>query len=231
MAELVQAEQVEGVLDAPSHRARRDAQVLHRVGELVLDDVAHEAGRRVLAHHPDQIGELTWRMGAGRASAHSDLAGEPATGEVRHETVDGTEQGRLARTGRADHEAELAFADPEVEAAQNGGRRLRIGEGDVREVDHRSAPLVASDSEPPRLGWRLDASGDRRRPVLGAANAGTSATKIPSVASTGRARHRERVEDELERARVDRPDDDHATSATAPEATTTHSAPRQTSGR
>ena len=183
----MQTEQIEGVLDPPSHRARRDAEVLHRVGQLVLDDVAHEARRRVLAHHADQVGELTRREGASRPSSYPDLAGEPATGEVRHESVDRAEKGRLARTGGTDHQTELAFVDPEVASAEHGNGYVRIGEGDVRELDHRSAPLAASTTGRSAMGGTSTERAGLADLAVGATKAGSSATRMPRVARSGSA--------------------------------------------
>ena len=61
VAQLVQAEQVEHVLDPAAHDVGRHAQVLHHVGELVLDRVGDEAGGRVLADDADDVGQLAGR--------------------------------------------------------------------------------------------------------------------------------------------------------------------------
>ena len=65
IAELGDAEQVERLLHPLAHHRRRDGQLLHRVGELLLDGVGHEAGQGVLAHHADDVGELARRVGPG----------------------------------------------------------------------------------------------------------------------------------------------------------------------
>ena len=114
-AELVQAEEVQGVLHPPPHGRRGDAQVLHGVGELVLDGVGDEAGRRVLADHADHVGQLPRREVAGGAAVDHDLAGQPTAREVGYQAVDGPQQGGLARAGRADDHAQLALLEVQVE--------------------------------------------------------------------------------------------------------------------
>ena len=57
-AQIGDAEQVEGLLDALAHHVGRKAQLLHRVRELLLDGVGDEAGERVLPHVPDGLGHV-----------------------------------------------------------------------------------------------------------------------------------------------------------------------------
>ena len=49
VAQFVQAEQVDGVLDTPAHGVGGYAKVLHGVRKLVLDSLGHEGGQRVLS--------------------------------------------------------------------------------------------------------------------------------------------------------------------------------------
>ena len=102
MPELRDAEQVEGLLHPLAHDVGGHRQLLHGVGELLLDGVGDEAGQRVLPDHADHVGQLARRMGAGVAAVDDDAPGEVATGEVGHQAVDGTEEGGLAaaRSGR-----------------------------------------------------------------------------------------------------------------------------------
>ena len=65
VAQVGEAEQVEGLLDAAAHHVGRQAERLHAVGELVLDGVGDEAGQRVLADVADDVGEFARRGGCG----------------------------------------------------------------------------------------------------------------------------------------------------------------------
>jgi hypothetical protein len=63
-AQVGETEQVEGLLHPPAHQVGCEPQRLHPVGEFVLDDVGDEPGLRVLADHPDDVGELArWMRG------------------------------------------------------------------------------------------------------------------------------------------------------------------------
>ena len=78
VAQVGEAEQVEGLLDPPAHHVGGHAQGLHAVGQLVLDDVGDEAGQRVLADDADDVGELARRVGAGVPAGDGDPAGQRA---------------------------------------------------------------------------------------------------------------------------------------------------------
>ena len=58
IAELSDAEQIERLLHPLAHHRGRNGQLLHRVGELLLHGVGHEAGQGVLAPHPHDVWEL-----------------------------------------------------------------------------------------------------------------------------------------------------------------------------
>ena len=75
VAQVGQAEQVQGLLDPAAHGVRLDAQALHAVGQLVLDDLGDEPGQRVLADHAHDVGELARGVGAGVAPGDRDPAG------------------------------------------------------------------------------------------------------------------------------------------------------------
>ena len=125
VAQLGDAEQVERLLDPLAHHVGRHRELLHRVGELLLDGVGDEPGERVLADDADDVGEVARAVGAGVAPVDDDAPGEVAAGEVRDEAVDGAEQRRLPGAGAADHEAQLALVDREVDVAQAWARRRR----------------------------------------------------------------------------------------------------------
>ncbi len=84
---------------AAAHHGRREAQQLHAVGEFVLDRVRDEVGQRVLAHRADHVRELARFVGAGVPPGDRDPAAQGAAREVRHETGDHAEHGRLADAG------------------------------------------------------------------------------------------------------------------------------------
>ena len=85
-------EQVERLLDPLAHHRLGHRELLHGVGQLLLHRVGDEAGQRVLADHADDVGEVARRVVAGVATVDDDPPGQVATGEVRHEPVDRTEE-------------------------------------------------------------------------------------------------------------------------------------------
>ncbi len=116
VAELGEPQEVQRLLDPAPHHVRGQAQRLHAVRQLVLDGVGDEVGERVLAHRADQIGEFTRLVRPGVPAVDRDPAGQHAAGEVRHETGHGTQQSRLADTGRADGQHQFALGNREVDA-------------------------------------------------------------------------------------------------------------------
>ena len=54
----METEEIEDVLHPTPHHVGSDTEVLHRVGELVLDEVGDEACRRILTDEADDIGQL-----------------------------------------------------------------------------------------------------------------------------------------------------------------------------
>ena len=96
LAQCMQVQGVKHVLDASAHRSRVHAEVLHRVGELVLDGVGDESRIRVLADVADGVGEVagTVTLGATPVDCHRPV--EAAAGEMRDKAVDAAEEGRLA---------------------------------------------------------------------------------------------------------------------------------------
>jgi nitrite reductase (NO-forming) len=94
---------------------------------------------------------------------------------VGDQPVHRAQQGRLPRPGAADHEAELALGDRQVDAPQD--RRPGVGEpeGHLLQLDHAAAPSGRPSTVPRAT----------RRGGGGATTAGASATRIPRVATTG----------------------------------------------
>ncbi len=147
VAQFGETEQVEGLLDPLAHHLRRDGQLLHRVGEFLLHRVGDETGQRVLPHHPDHVGQFTRRVVRGVPAVDGDPTAQGAAGEVRHQTVHGAEQGRLADTRPADHQAEFALRDVQVDVAQDGGVTALVHHADPVESDHLlTSVVVRSDA-------------------------------------------------------------------------------------
>ena len=95
-AQVGDAEQVQGLLDPAAHRVRRQAELLHAVGELLLDGVGDEPGGRVLADVPDHVRALPRRRLDDADPVEQHVAVEGAAGEPRHQAGDHAEQRRLA---------------------------------------------------------------------------------------------------------------------------------------
>src|SRR5205823_7536930 len=106
-------------------------------------------------------------------------------GEVRHEAVDRTEQCGLARARRADHHAQLARGDLEVDVAQRRPLALRIRDRHALEADHAGAPTGCrtAATRVARLGGRASSGGGGVRAT------GASAHKIPAAGTTGSVGH------------------------------------------
>jgi len=126
-------------LDATTHRCGGDTDVLHGVGEFVLDSFGHKAGQRVLADVPDHVGQFAGPVLTGRPPADGHGAGQRAAAEVRHQTVDGAQQGRLARPRLPDDDAQLALGNLEGHGLEREAWRLGIAKGHVVEADHATA--------------------------------------------------------------------------------------------
>ena len=122
VAQIGQAQQVQGLLDAAAHHVGGQAQRLHAVGELVLDGVRDEVGERVLAHRADHVGEFARLVGAGVAAGDGHPAAQGAAGEVRDQAADRAEERGLADPGGADQQAP---ARPRGRSGRRPGRRAR----------------------------------------------------------------------------------------------------------
>ncbi len=201
VAQVGETEQVEGLLDALAHHLRWNGQLLHPVGEFLLHRVGDEAGQRVLPHHPDHVGQFTRRVVRGVPAVDGDPAAQGAAGEVRHQTVHGAEQGRLADTRPADHQAEFALRDVQVDVAQDGGVTALVHHADPVESDHLLTSVVVRSgvvrtavvrSDVPR--WSAAAAGrgpgglagSGRRPGGGAIAPAAPASSRASTGTIGR---------------------------------------------
>ena len=120
-AQVGDAEQVEGLLDPAAHGVGRQAELLHAVGELLLDGVGDEAGGRVLADVPDEVGALARRGADDAGAVEQHVAGRGGRRENRgHQPGEHAEQRRLARPGRPGDQHQLALADGQVDAVEDG---------------------------------------------------------------------------------------------------------------
>ena len=184
-AQVGDAEQVERLLAAGAHRGRVDRELLHRVGEFFFDGVGDEAGQRVLADQPDHVGEFARRKPGRVPAVHQDPARQRAAGEVRHEAVDGAEQRGLAAAGRADHQAQLAFVDPQGDVGQHGRGGVVVLDTDPVELDHELTPVGRASNAGSGAGGLdgAEISGG------GAATAATAATRMAAAGSSGSVGH------------------------------------------
>ena len=137
VAQLRDAEEVEGLLDASAHYVGGNPEVLHGVGKFVLDDVGDERGGRVLADIADRVGQVARPMRRGVASGNDDPPRERAAREVGDESARGAQQGRLARTGLASDEHELALVDKQVDLRQRGSVAALVGDAHASELERR----------------------------------------------------------------------------------------------
>ncbi len=164
VAQVGEAEQVEGLLHPAAHDVAGQSQRLHAVGEFVLHRVGDEVCQRVLPHGADQVGEFARPVLAGVPAADGDPAVQHPAGEVRHQAADRPQQGGLAGARRPHQQAEFTLGDGEVDPAQRGRGGLLVPDGDLLEGDH-----------------------DALRGGVGAANAGTRPSSTVRTAASGSA--------------------------------------------
>ena len=102
--------------------ARAQAELLHAVGELLLDGVGDEPGERVLADDPTRSARSRGRCS--RVSRPWTRTWPASVPPVKWGTcrVIGPEQGRLARAGAPDDEGELALVDGSETSRRTGAR-------------------------------------------------------------------------------------------------------------
>ena len=184
--QLGEAEEVERLFHALAHHRRRDRELLHAVGELLLERVGDTSGEWILGDDAHDVGQLARRMRTRVATVDGDAPAQTATGEVGNQAVDRAEQRRLSATGRADHDAELTGRDHEVDVAQRRLLRLGIRDRDAIEPDHARAPA----------GCRAAGTGSGRVACGGVATGGggvttvgSSANRIAAAGSAGRVGH------------------------------------------
>ena len=224
VAEVGEAEQVEGLLDALAHHVGRDRELFHAVRELFFERVGHAAGEWILGQHAHDVGELARRVRARIAAVDRHASAEHAAGEVRHQTVDRAEQGRLAGSGAADHHAQLARGNRQVDVVQDGAIRVGIGDRHALEADHarvsirvlirgRSAPAGSRTSIAGALGaCRSSVACDAGTDVGGGGGVSTAGSERDEDRGRGQQwerRPRGREDRRVDRAGVVARDHDH----------------------
>ena len=91
-AQIGNPHEVQGFLDPLAHHGRRNAQLLHAVGDLVLDGVGNKPGNRVLSDCTDDIGQFAGAVCAGVALGNRHGAIEAPAAEVWDDPVEGSQQ-------------------------------------------------------------------------------------------------------------------------------------------
>ena len=197
VAQVLEAEQIDRILHTAAHRIGGHPEVLHRVGQLVLDGLGDEAGQRVLADEADDVGQIARPVVLGRPAVDRDRPRQGPAAEVRDQAVDRPQEGRLARPRLPHDHTELTFGDLEADPVEGGMLGVGVGERDPVERDHVDTPRDPSSTgvpcggalRPSWLAWSHSvAPGEpvaARALGFGAATAGTRATRIPTTGSRG----------------------------------------------
>src|SRR5665647_2608175 len=110
LADIGEAEQVERLLDPAAHDVTTDAERLHAVGELLLDGVGDEGGRRVLADDADDVSEVARAVRAGVTPVDGDPAAQRASAEVGNQAVDAAQQLSLIHISEPTRRTPISYA-------------------------------------------------------------------------------------------------------------------------
>jgi len=84
MAKFMQTKQIENVFNPSTHHIRRNAEILHRVGQFIFNKVSHEAGSRILSYDTNDIGKITRSNIRSRSTIDDHRPGKDSTGKPRH---------------------------------------------------------------------------------------------------------------------------------------------------
>ena len=187
-AQVGDAEQVEGLLDPAAHGRRGQAELLHAVGQLLLDGVGDEAEGRVLTDVPDHVRPVPRRTAQHALALEQHVAGEHAPGEARHQTGDDTEQRGLADAGGSREQDELALLDDEVDVGEDGGLAGAVAETDAAQLEdggaHAATASAWSWARRPRETGGETGGGAARPPAR--ATATPTSTPRPTTGTTSR---------------------------------------------
>jgi hypothetical protein len=137
VAQREQIQQAQRLLDAHAHLGRGDGRVLQRESDLVLDPINDELRLGILEDKSDETAEYLRPLGDGVAPGDGDASTQSAAGEVGHQPVEAAQKRGLARAGRPRHEDELSLGDVQCRAGEGGVGGVRIGVGEMVEVNHR----------------------------------------------------------------------------------------------
>ncbi len=136
IAQVGQPEQIEGVLYPATHHVGGQAELLHRPCQLVFDHVGDEAVVHPLGKVADDRGQVAWRGGGRGHAVDGDRPGQHAPGEAGDQPRNRSQQRALARTGRPDHQRQVALRNGQIDAVEHDRGLVVVGEGDVVEADH-----------------------------------------------------------------------------------------------
>ena len=178
VAQIGDADGVQGVGHASLDLVVRHAEVLQPEQHLVLDDRCHHLRVDVLqdaSHHATDVGE---RDLAGVVAVHQGLAVQAAREVMRDRAAHDSGEGRLARARRADDADEVADAYREGHVVERTCRPVGIGERDVTKLDYgiggthgRCLSCRESEKHRPR---RAGASNGMRTTCRGPSRAGST---------------------------------------------------------
>ena len=204
------AEQVERLLDPAAHRRRLQPELLHPVGQLLLDRVGDEAGDGVLADEPDRVRPLARRRLAGCCAVEQDVAAA-ASPPVNRGTSPVTTPSSVDLPTPVGPETTTSSPSSRSRSTSASTGRVVVAERDVAQRDHDVTCHGRGAAAAPAT------AGSRRRP------------RRPARA---RRRRRDGVERRVGDRRAGcRPPSGPTTAVTTPEATTASSGQRQGSGR
>ena len=179
VAQVRDAEQVERLFDPATHRLGRQPELLHAVGELLLDGVGDEAGGGVLPDVADRVGPLPRRRAHDADAVEQHVAVERAAREARDQPGDDAEQRRLPDARRAGHQHQLALVDDQVDVAQHGAGVV-VPEADVTQLDHAATSSRVGTTTAGR-----DCCGEHSGPSSATAPAASATALSVGKASSG----------------------------------------------
>jgi hypothetical protein len=123
------SEQIERLLHAHAHFLRRHGGVFEGEGDLVLHAIHDELRFGVLEDKAHVAAEHLGGGGHGVERADAHVARQLAAAKVGNQPIDAAQQRRLARTGRADHQDQLAFRQLQADILERRCVRAGVGVG------------------------------------------------------------------------------------------------------
>jgi hypothetical protein len=132
---LPEADAAQGVLRADAQLLERQQQVLRAEGHLVVHGAGDDLGVRVLEHHRDVRAQRGGVGVRGVDPARFDCARHRRWQRVRDQSVQREGERRLARTGRAEQQHDLAGSDVEGHIARRRAHGIGVGEGEITHAE------------------------------------------------------------------------------------------------